>query len=464
MYGLDFHVRGEHAMCLRRALVSCGIGLIFFIPHSVQSNPTGPVIALHAKGHTSKGGTVCGTWAPNDIDCMEFNTRGTTGAAYDIYVVGVNPNPVLGDSLPTVAGVRWAIDYDGAPQHGVDVFSWIMCGDLEFPMDGWPSPKLGNTLTWDFRECKTTWPGESGGQAVAGAFYIYAYSDDIFSVTPWFGWELDSLGAWESWMDPVLELANCRGSGYYLDLERARGAVRFSSAGTLVGFNPCSGEGELPPYVVPDPPVPPPPPPPPTGNHPPAILLHVAPAAPRAGSCADAPADIDSVRTSAPIEVAGSEYDVFLLATPEVPHDPVGIAGIRMGIEYSAGLQVLSWISCGSQLITGGWPASGTGNSLIFDGCQSGEIEVGGYFRVAIYDPSLFRIIGHPVEGVASWADCRDVQVFQNLDAARVGWISMGGAAIGQDKDGCNPALEPCSPDLVRGWPTTWGKLKSKYR
>jgi len=183
----------------------------------------------------------------------------------------------------------------------------------------------------------------------------------------------------------------------------------------------------------------------------------------RGGSCADAPADLDSVKTSAPYSTPGTVYGVYLLATPEVPHDPVGISGIQMGIEYSPSLQVQSWITCGPQIPFGNWPASGSGNTLFFDGCQSGEIEVGGYFQVAIYDPSVFRIIGHPLTGLAKWGDCSSEGVFQDLSQARVGWISMGGAAMGQDTDGCNPAIESCGLAPVAAHHTTWGRIKSKY-
>jgi len=170
------------------------------------------------------------------------------------------------------------------------------------------------------------------------------------------------------------------------------------------------------------------------------------------------------VSTFATYSSPGDEYDVYLLATPEVPHDPVGIAAVQAGIEYSPNLDVLSWIFCGAaQLPSEDWPTSGSGNLVIFDGCLSGEVEVAGYFRIAISDPALLKIIGHPSTGVVKLVDCSTEHVYQDLSQAQVGWISLGGAAIGQDNDGCNPALESCAPGPVRAHPTTWGKLKAKY-
>jgi len=448
-------------MDLRRTLPSVCLVFAGAWAQSAQASPSGPVIALHAKAHTTKGVTICSTWAPNDIDCTEFTTAARTGLAYDVYVVGVNPIVTPGDIYPSVAGVRWAIDYDGEPHRGVDVFSWTMCGDLEFPMAGWPGPRWGNSLTWG--DCQTTPPGKLHAQAVAGAFYVYAYSDDNFSVAPFYGWVTDDHGNWVGWLDPVLELASCNGEVLSVSLDNGRSAVKFSAGGTT-GFNPCTGIGELPLYGPPPPPVAPPPPPPPTGEHKATLLLHVAAAGARAGSCTEAPTDLDSVRTLAGFSGPGSEYDVFLLATPEVPHDPVGIAAIQTGIEFSPSLDVLSWVFCGSgELQYGEWPGSGSGNTVVFTGCESGEIEVAGYFRVAISEPSLFKLIGHPLTGLVKFADCSSEQVFEDLGQAQVGWISLGGAAIGQDTDGCNPALESCAPGPVHAHQTTWGRLKSKY-
>jgi hypothetical protein len=447
--------RAFFTICL---VVCC---LLLLAP-TVLAGISEPVIALHAKAHTTKGVTICSTWAPNDIDCTEFTTSARTGVAYDVYVVGVNPLP--GPSGSSIGGLRWAIDYNGESQRGVDVFSWIGCADGEYSWDTWPMPRTGNTLAWIPQNCQINQPGASGAQAVAGAFYIYAYSEDIFSVAPFYGWLTDNEGHWIGWQEPELGMVDCQSNSLFPDLLTGRSAVRFSGSGTELGFNPCTGEGELPPYGPPDPPITPPPPPPPPKDQKATILLHVALSGNRGGTCADAPSLIDSVRTSAPYSTPGTLYDVFLLATPQVPDDPVGIGIIQMGIDYSPSLHVQSWISCASQIVTNEWPASGTGNTLIFDGCNSGEIEVAGYFQVAIYDPSFFRIIGHPQTGVAKWASCSSGdQVFEDLTAGQVGWISLGGAAIGQDNDGCNPALESCAPGPVPAHPTTWGKLKTKY-
>ena len=49
------------------------------------------------------------------------------------------------------------------------------------------------------------------------------------------------------------------------------------------------------------------------------------------------------------------------------------------------------------------------------------------------------------------------------VEANRLGWVSWGGATVGPDPDGCNPALGPCQ-GITPARPTTWGRMKSLFR
>src|SRR5262245_30821713 len=301
-------------MSLRRAIYLSLIlsGSCLQIAHA---SPTGPVIALHAKSHTTKGVTICSTWGPKEIDCTEFTSAARTGVPYDVYVVGLNPSSPPREG---VAGIRWSIDYDGEPHQGLDVFTWTACGDWELPWPEWPQPKSGNTVVWTLdpdpalNTCQRDQPGSSGAQGLAGAFYVYAYSNDVFAVFPFYSRGTDGEG--NPIQVPFLQLGDCTGREFNLDFDTDRGAIRFSAEGSQIGFNPCTGEGELPVIVPPPlPPPPPPPPPPPTDAQNATMLLHVALAGDHGGSCANAPVVLDSVKTSAPFGNPGTLYDVFLL-------------------------------------------------------------------------------------------------------------------------------------------------------
>jgi hypothetical protein len=94
-----------------------------------------------------------------------------------------------------------------------------------------------------------------------------------------------------------------------------------------------------------------------------------------------------------------------------------------------------------------------------------GDLIPGGYFTVSAYDPSVMSIIPFPPSGFIKLATCRGAETIaeSHVEPSRTGWISLGGAAVGADTDGCNPLLGPClSATPVQ--PTTWGKIKALYR
>jgi hypothetical protein len=386
-----------------------------------------------------------------------------------------------GDSLG-FAGLSCGIDYDGRSGQGVDVLGWTFCGDWEFPNWGeyaewdihlWPAAGSGSRMTWNHDvRCQDTVLGADGAHALAGVFYVYAYGGDTFSVTENNG--LDSA--------PELQVADCMNNIYFLDPREDVGYVQFSNA-PMLGFNPCTKAG-TPPGTLPPPPEPPQPPPPPPGPPPPpteaqdaAIVLHIGDANPRV-ACDGYPASAEDVVTAAGADPEGLPYYVYVLGSPRVPEnwDPEiyeyhpGLYGLQFGIEYGPagegdGIRVFSWQSCAESALTGEhWPEAGSGITLTWgEHCRTSALSMGGYFYVAAYSPAVMSVTPFPGKASVSFADCSNREGdFAPLDIHRVGWLSMGGAAMGLNADGCNPLLGPCSgPTAVK--PTTWGRLKTKF-
>ena len=134
-----------------------------------------------------------------------------------------------GDRAGGVAGIQFAIDYDPAPQSGVDVWSWVKCTDLEFPQSGFPASGLRNVITWDFtRNCQDYEPAAGEGvTAVGGYFYLTAYSNDRLSVIPV---GLPNI--------PDVLVTDCGAAETHIDADQL-GHVGFSDDGSVTGNLPC---------------------------------------------------------------------------------------------------------------------------------------------------------------------------------------------------------------------------------
>ncbi len=200
------------------------------------------VFALHAKAHTTKATIICTTWSPNAtlIPCSNYNTNWPVGLNTDVYLTVAR-----GLVAPGLAGMSCGILYDNARGSGVDVFGWTLCADLEFtngnltcppdlPPCEWPISGGGNRITWVMTtNCQKTDVPPDGVHAVAGAFYLYAYSPDVFAITP-------NLNL----MIPELAVADCKASTTLYDLTNGdatwrMGAVGFGPVETYPGYNPC---------------------------------------------------------------------------------------------------------------------------------------------------------------------------------------------------------------------------------
>jgi hypothetical protein len=97
---------------------------------------------------------------------------------------------------------------------------------MEFPTAGpnqWPRPGGGNMITWD-----TTTRCQSSQMAVAGYFYLAAYSADRLSVIP-------------RPVDGRATVANCQAYETVLS-DSELGYVSFSSTAGTAGCNPCTAD------------------------------------------------------------------------------------------------------------------------------------------------------------------------------------------------------------------------------
>ncbi|HEX7879759.1 MAG TPA: NHL repeat-containing protein [Candidatus Eisenbacteria bacterium] len=132
-----------------------------------------------------------------------------------------------------LAGVQCGLSYhdhpsDQDPGRGLEIFDWHLCADLEFPTPAgtpsgapaWPGAGSGNLITWDpIFNCQKL------DFAVAGYFYVGAYSATTFSLTP-------------RPVDMAAKVAYCATSGEFPLVQADLGFVNFSPGGTAAGCNP----------------------------------------------------------------------------------------------------------------------------------------------------------------------------------------------------------------------------------
>jgi len=216
-------------------------------------------------------------------------------------------------------------------------------------------------------------------------------------------------------------------------------------------------------------PPPPPPPPPPVGSS--AVMLHISPVKEPDMACSEGPHSTNEIVTEAESRQDGTaQYFVYVLASPRSTVD--GLRGVQLGIDHTGStsaptaLRITDWRACSDEeWPTDTWPNSSGGNTLTWVDCHFDRILTVGTFSVTAYAPSSMAISGYPATGLVKTANCNAAEevTSETVGLDRVGWVSMGGAARGLDRNGCNPALESCIAQPVPVHPTTWGRVKSLY-
>jgi hypothetical protein len=199
--------------------VLLGAGTALAVPHDNQ-----PKILLHVKGLTTKNACTAGVVADCQADPIVQADLGGSSTFYFVYLLAARGN------VENIAGLQCGISYqtdqpsqdvDGV---GVDVFGWTLCATLEFTQPGanlWPKPGGGNLMTWDaLIRCQT------GEVAVAGYFYVGAYSADRMSVK-------------KRPADMAAKVADCSSAEAPPLGDEDLGFVHFSAGAATLGCNPC---------------------------------------------------------------------------------------------------------------------------------------------------------------------------------------------------------------------------------
>ena len=184
-------------------------------------------MALHLTAPAAKITTVCTTESPvtKNIPCSAYVVDGALSTTYAMYLVVAGADPAdTSEALGAgIRGLTLGISYNGATSQGVDVSSWTSCADLDIGANDWPNSGGGNVLTW--AECQTHIVDPNGVHVVVGAFSLYVYSADRFSITL-----NNKLGV------PALQVADCSGAQWDIDPTHAA-QVSFDAA--KAGCNPC---------------------------------------------------------------------------------------------------------------------------------------------------------------------------------------------------------------------------------
>jgi hypothetical protein len=413
-------------------LSSAGIGLASPYP--------APSILLHAQGVTAKN--ACG--ALNLPDCDGVNTAADlasldVGPYYYVYLMGGRPFNYPGPISLMRCGITYQNNQVGdiSDGQGVEIYSWNLCADLEFPhpVGAWPRAGSGNTFVWSQDNC------QAGLFAVAGYFYVGAYSADILGVT-----------GHPSIANNPSHLEDCM--GYRTDVSFGHlGHVAFSAGASDYGCNGCLGD-------CPKLPLPPPAP------GPLALSLHLADP-PLSWNPTVACDSVDVTGLSSP---AGDHYYAYLMASIGGVR---GLASVAFGIDYQggipggasdgAGIDILAWGEYGGGYITRDptpdWPEPGSGLRVNFGGsCPAGPTIPVAYFYISAYSADVLSVTPHPTGSVAEVRDCLWNPV--NVDMARLGRVAFSpdGSATG-----CRPCLQECDGPTVTQ-PTTWGAIKSLFQ
>jgi hypothetical protein len=188
-------------------------------PAGAASNPNARVL-VHLTAPVGKAPCL----APGGpAGCADIQTAGDLSpASYYALVMVTN-----GRTSNGVGAVEFGIEYDDDPGAGVDIFSWSACG-TSIPTGAWPASGSGNHVNWS--ACQSTEPDGpgTGVSAIAGYFYLSAYSSDALAIKP----------------HPEVHdvrVIDCSGTpGIVFDTTPPRwGSAAFSPGATTPGDNPC---------------------------------------------------------------------------------------------------------------------------------------------------------------------------------------------------------------------------------
>jgi len=192
-------------------------------------------IIIHIVPVTSMSGRAC-TSNKGRAPCDQMSMNGKLNEYYYGFVCVVDGKADAG-----IAGVQFGVKFNRANHGGVDIGDWSLCGALQFPFpqtrrDWYNDSRGGNLITWDpVTACQTTEPSGAGTgvTAVAGYFYLTAYTADRLEITA-------------RPNDGRAKVADCNsiesvvaGPEAPIHTKPYLGSVEFSADGSVVGSNPC---------------------------------------------------------------------------------------------------------------------------------------------------------------------------------------------------------------------------------
>jgi hypothetical protein len=189
-------------------------------------------IGLYLK---EKGARVaCSKITPLSCGDTEAITRGELYVEYVAYLGVFNADAQLG-----VAGLECSLRYDDGPRSGVDIDSWNSCAGSEYPSDDWPGRSgSANRIVWTTSSSSTLVCNQeepagigTGVTAIAGYFFLTAYSDDKLQIAPWRGSDSSSI--------PSSNIADCSRRQHEISPENL-GYVIFSDETEVKGKLPCT--------------------------------------------------------------------------------------------------------------------------------------------------------------------------------------------------------------------------------
>ncbi len=229
----------------RISVVFLAVGLVCAMPGpAAAGTQDGAVVALHVGPHSKTGDTPCG-YADGEalFPCRDFQTAWPLNTPANVYLIVARGAPD-----PGVAGASCGILYnhgetgqatksDGV---GVDVFAWTLCSWAPWvpglpPEDLFPASGGGIRLVWSPQtDCQTGVVEDEGVHALAGSFYVLAYSDDMFEITPN---RTANPGVDE------FQVLDCDNQTTVLPYPEAAGVVAFGSG---TGYTPCQAVPVIP--------------------------------------------------------------------------------------------------------------------------------------------------------------------------------------------------------------------------
>ncbi len=217
-------------------------------------------------------------------------------------------------------------------------------------------------------------------------------------------------------------------------------------------------------------------------TYPYSLMLHTSP--PTYSGCGE-PTMADGALNCGMVYTNGRDYGaytpvfvwVLIGNVPPCTPDGGGVGGVRFGIEYEPTVLLSGWAVCAGAEVPGfGWPGSGTGNAITWQGgCKCVTANTDGMTKVGFFQCNPGSMGGlwiteDPQVGYAQAADCAPIgfRICRHLMGSCVLHPSNDPCDVYFAEQGLGYAVSPCNPCGGKcALPTqesTWGSIKSLYR